>query len=1348
MSEARFVTYKAADGFPARRLLVFAPHPDDEVFGCGASLALSVRSGAEVQVIVVTDGQLGERYSSGEGLSGRRESESERAAEILGYTRPLFWRYLDRSLRYGDNLIRRVMDTISSFQPDLVLAPALSEVHPDHRALSQSVLKAAERIAIEQSAFSAKHWETEGFDLAFFEVGQPLRANCLIDISSMIDLKRRAMQVFESQLKERPYARLFEALNTYRTYTLTESQTHAEAFYVVERNKLSTGEHNLWLVLAAQDTRVDGLAGQSGLSISLIAPSCSPVEVLQSLAWQSYAAIERIVIGDERLIEPSLRPFFTQRSAEEQGWSFAQTIKASQGEWLFFCSGRYSLPWGHLTQLTKCLSEQAFDRLQLFGLVLPAMAFPLSESMLVHRSLIAKLTEHAEADQSLEMLIGGEWPAHCFAIASEAEQEATQRLTPQAGQISATVASLYSERIAHMEPAKDDLGLVEIERLSEPGNRLTAQLVIASMEQQLGDQAQAIDSLRLEAKALQWTINHRTREVDTLTLSVQEKQQELDAVQSDLAQLSAARDLLERELKQSQETRGALEVCLEQTQQSAALLQGHVDQSYAFIRHLENDIGLLRQDLLRSNQDLQKVQADARVQFSIAQSLAGELDMIRRSKAWRVITAYRRLRYVLKHGYRSKPRNRGAQIPPPSANAVLGLRLSGWLRSHVWPRLPQGLRDVIRSHARLLSGQFWMPASPGNLPALRALSAARSKWLQGQATSLAALSVSDRLQAGVLRPQLDVQMILYDSARWMPDWVASLAAQDVSISQINVIVVDHKAGDGSAVAFWKAIDEAQERRGERFASIQVIAQENRGFGAGHNTALRAGGSPWVLVANPDLTFETKSLSTVLGLALADADSVACWELRQKPFEHPKHYDPVSGLSNWCSHACILIRRTAVESIGGWDERLFMYCEDVAMSYRLREAGYFLRYVPQAVVWHHSYGFPTEVKRAQYIGSAVGQIYLRLRFGMSQDALLAGAVMAHRWITAPANWRSELAKRGLAMLMRGVALRLERLRYRPANPVFFPFRGLDFELRRDGALLAARPLSDLRGEDGASWPMVSVITRTYGGEDGKKRLALLKQAAACVAQQTWPSIQWIVAEDAALVDTEQSHSETATAMFLREFARQHPALDVVYLPCMAVGRSAAGNAALSKARGHWIGFLDDDDLLYADHVETLMQAVFDDALKNNAQHALPAVAVYARAFDVPSDIGDPIEEDEPFMHPGHDRSFDPEALLLFNYMPIQAVLFHRRLYEERGGFDSALDYLEDWNLWVRYAQQHRFVFVPKTTSLYRTPRAPAEKQRRQSLLDEAYEPVREKNHALLLALAQPANHQHAVVTKAN
>jgi hypothetical protein len=65
-------------------------------------------------------------------------------------------------------------------------------------------------------------------------------------------------------------------------------------------------------------------------------------------------------------------------------------------------------------------------------------------------------------------------------------------------------------------------------------------------------------------------------------------------------------------------------------------------------------------------------------------------------------------------------------------------------------------------------------------------------------------------------------------------------------------------------------------------------------------------------------------------------------------------------------------------------------------------------------------------------------------------------------------------------------------------------------------------------------------------------------------------------------------------------------------------------------------------------------------------------------------------------------FSAALLQLRNLFPLQAVLFRRSVWERLGGFDESLDYLEDWDLWLRYAAAGPFVAVPEVTSMFRMP----------------------------------------------
>ncbi len=176
----------------------------------------------------------------------------------------------------------------------------------------------------------------------------------------------------------------------------------------------------------------------------------------------------------------------------------------------------------------------------------------------------------------------------------------------------------------------------------------------------------------------------------------------------------------------------------------------------------------------------------------------------------------------------------------------------------------------------------------------------------------------------------------------------------------------------------------------------------------------------------------------------------------------------------------------------------------------------------------------------------------------------------------------------------------------------------------------------------------------------------------------------------------------------------------------VGRARAGNLALAAARGEWLNFLDDDDVLFADHVEVLLDAVRERGLKG----------AYGLSWETHTHVIDGTSGRlaEIAHITQHRQPFDRLTLWHHNYLPIQAVLFHRSLYETYGGFAEDMDQLEDWNLWTRYSLEHEFVLVEKTTSKYRVPAGAKEAAGRQELLDLAYRDAVERQRAMRLTLS--------------
>ena len=550
---------------------------------------------------------------------------------------------------------------------------------------------------------------------------------------------------------------------------------------------------------------------------------------------------------------------------------------------------------------------------------------------------------------------------------------------------------------------------------------------------------------------------------------------------------------------------------------------------------------------------------------------------------------------------------------------------------------------------------------------------------------------------------LDVSIVTFrPDLPLLEQLIASLAEQAEG-RNVSVLILDNSPDEETTtrIAAMPAL-----QPGGVFTRTDVRhSPTNVGFGRGHNANAARCTAPFLLVINQDCIVEPGVLAPLLEIAQHDERRVAAWELRQIPYEHPKAYDAVTLDVPWVSGAATLFRRSTWDAVGGFDPALFMYGEDVDLSWRLRAKGFRLRYLPKLAVVHRTYAVAGEVKPLQVLGGVLTNLCLRARFGgiartIQGLSMLAGEVLAPQDFPGRRRGLIKVFVRFLAQWPHFVMTRVHpTARFRPY------FSGWGYEVRRDGAFV---PFRSKRENPRSDPPLVSILVRTVG------RGAWLRQALESVAQQTWPNIEAIVIEDGP-----QTSQAIIDEFRRRLVVRYHATGD-------KVGRAHAGNLALAEARGEWLNFLDDDDVLFADHVEVLMDSVDGKRVKG----------AYALAWETLTQITDNERADH--LEIAHftrfHQAFNRLTLWHHNFMPIQTVLFHRELYERYGGFAEDMDQLEDWNLWTRYTLEDDFVFVEKTTSKYRVPAGARAAAGRQERLDRAYQDAVERQRELRVTLS--------------
>jgi LmbE family N-acetylglucosaminyl deacetylase/glycosyltransferase involved in cell wall biosynthesis len=233
MNEQELVPYTTSD-LRGERLLVLAPHPDDEVIGCGGLVALHVREKRTVKVVIASDGSAAENATEHDDDYRRlREDESRNGLKALGLeTDPVFLGFADRELASRRSDLRRALRTLLlEEQPDLILAPSPVEVHPDHVALSRALYDVVHEDDELRGILAVT-------TVGFYEVSQPIQPNALVDITTVAELKQDAVSKHASQQRLRDYAGFQLGLSRYRALTLGQDVQAAEAYRVVAADRL------------------------------------------------------------------------------------------------------------------------------------------------------------------------------------------------------------------------------------------------------------------------------------------------------------------------------------------------------------------------------------------------------------------------------------------------------------------------------------------------------------------------------------------------------------------------------------------------------------------------------------------------------------------------------------------------------------------------------------------------------------------------------------------------------------------------------------------------------------------------------------------------------------------------------------------------------------------------------------------------------------------------------------------------------------------------------------------------------------------------------------------------------
>jgi len=257
-------------------------------------------------------------------------------------------------------------------------------------------------------------------------------------------------------------------------------------------------------------------------------------------------------------------------------------------------------------------------------------------------------------------------------------------------------------------------------------------------------------------------------------------------------------------------------------------------------------------------------------------------------------------------------------------------------------------------------------------------------------------------------PRLSAIVVNWNAGPKLACCVGSLLRDGESPRLDEVLVVDNASTDGSL--------DGLETRGPRLRVVQTGA--NLGFGRGVNRGVAATHTPYVLVLNPDVELGPGALAQMLDRLDSDPRAAVVGpRLHAQGGEVHETCGPPPTLAHevcrkfllhlalpfltfgrlrprtvarvgWVTGACFAVRRAAFDSVGGFDESIFMYYEDVDLCLRLRSEGWHVVYLPGAEGQHLGGGSARQVLEHMLVASEVSHDHVNRRhLGSAAASLL-------------------------------------------------------------------------------------------------------------------------------------------------------------------------------------------------------------------------------------------------------------------------------------------------------------------------------------------------------------------------
>jgi LmbE family N-acetylglucosaminyl deacetylase len=218
------------------KVLIVAPHPDDETLGCGGTILKHKKNGDQIFWLIITGALVEEGFN--EDRVASRQEEIEKVAESYGFDKVVQLNIptakLDRYLM--SELIGKIAKVVTDLKPTTIYLPNQSDVHTDHQIIFKATYSCTKNFRypfIKEILMYETLSETEFAPAVISNVFIP---NVFVNIEEYFDKKVQIFKIFESEVMDDPFPRsvgAVEALARYRGSSI--GKKYAEAFTLLKR---------------------------------------------------------------------------------------------------------------------------------------------------------------------------------------------------------------------------------------------------------------------------------------------------------------------------------------------------------------------------------------------------------------------------------------------------------------------------------------------------------------------------------------------------------------------------------------------------------------------------------------------------------------------------------------------------------------------------------------------------------------------------------------------------------------------------------------------------------------------------------------------------------------------------------------------------------------------------------------------------------------------------------------------------------------------------------------------------------------------------------------------------------